>query len=56
MNSFNGFPTVRSQVQDNVWLAHETGGEGFADTTPEDIEELMQSHSQQPTNDELQEM
>lgn len=53
VNNFHGFPTIRNEARTIVTLAHRIGGEGFTDMTVDDVEELIDSHDQELTEEEL---
>ena len=52
VHEFRGF-SIEPAVKQIVNLAHKIGGEGFTDMTEDDVYELLDSHDQDPTDDEL---
>ena len=52
VHDFHGF-SIEPAVKQIVNLAHRIGGEGFTDMTDDDVYELLDSHDQEPTDDEL---
>ncbi|XP_045137210.1 tigger transposable element-derived protein 1-like [Portunus trituberculatus] len=53
VHDFRGFPTVHSQMQDIISLAHTVGEEGFDDMTEEDVDDVIDSHDAEPSSKEL---
>ncbi|XP_042214929.1 protein mono-ADP-ribosyltransferase PARP12-like [Homarus americanus] len=52
-NAKLGFPTIDKEITEIVKLAKEIGGEGCDDMQKEDVNELLDLHFQEPTNEEL---
>ncbi|KYO46932.1 nucleolar MIF4G domain-containing protein 1 [Alligator mississippiensis] len=56
VNDFRGFPTIDNQIPDIVRLAKWLGGEGFEDIEDVEVVELFDSHQQESTNEELEQL
>lgn len=53
-NNFKGFATINND-HDFIRSVRELSGEGFDDLN-EEVEELIESHREQPSNEDLQQM
>ncbi|CAM5075763.1 unnamed protein product [Natator depressus] len=56
VNDFKGFPTIDKEVKHIVQVARQVGGEGFVNILEEETEELIESHRETLTNEELEEL
>ncbi|CAM4686346.1 unnamed protein product [Lepidochelys kempii] len=56
VNDFKGFQTIDKEVKRIVQVARQVGGDGFVDILEEEIEELVESHRETLTNEELEEL
>lgn len=56
MNNFTGFPTVHKEVREIRQMARNVGGKGFSDLDETEVEELINSHQEELTEEELLEM
>ncbi|XP_050792686.1 tigger transposable element-derived protein 1 [Gopherus flavomarginatus] len=56
VNDLKGFPTIDKEVKRIVQVARQVGGDGFLNILEEEIEELIESHRETLTNEELEEL
>lgn len=56
VNDFKGFSSTEGQVKNIIHIACKTDGQGFTNMTEDDEHELLASHNEEPTNEELQQM
>ena len=56
IHTFTGLPSFSGTVQECVNLAHRVGGEGFSDLETDDVLELLDSHDEELSVDDLLEL
>ena len=56
IHTFTGLPSFAGTVQECVNLAHRVGGEGFSNMETDDVLELLDSHDEELSVDDLLEL
>lgn len=56
VQDFKGFPTIETEVRNIIEIAQELGGEGLSDMQEDDVEELIESHRETLTDEDLEEL
>lgn len=56
LNNCHGISTVHDEIEKIMELSHQIGGEGFSDLQEIEVEELLESHNTELSEDELEEL